>query len=193
MKRRNWFLLAVAVLLMVANGFARVRLGVNLGVAPVYQGDYREVVCKISGKNRTVASSGCGAACASMAIHARRGKEVDPTELFRFAWEEGLYAGEGLSHRAVSRILLENGVSSRWIGLEKTRILAALYLGFPVIAHMGPEPLPENGHYILLVGVTSEGEILVNDPASRTRTGCAYPLEEIFAESRTETPFCICG
>ena len=197
MRRKIWAAVAVVVLLSLVSLLARVRIregAYDLAIEPAFQGDYREAVCVIGGKPRTVRSSGCGAVCAFMAIrHLTGADEPDPQTLFFDAYESGAYTGSGLSHEAVSAMLRENGVASEWIGRSKWRILNALRDGKPVIAHMGPGTFTDNGHYILLTAVTEEGLVEVNDPGSRARTGQAYALDLIMQEAKTNRPFCVCG
>lgn len=58
---------------------------------------------------------------------------------------------------------------------------------------MGKGTFTRSGHYILLCGVTAEGEVIVNDPGSRERTAKAYAIDLILHEAKTQAPFCVCG
>lgn len=105
----------------------------------------------------------------------------------------GDYWGDGLGHEALSNLLRDSGVYSRWIGRDGGGVLRALRAGKPVIAHMGKGTFTRSGHYILLCGVTAEGEVIVNDPGSRERTAKAYAIDLILHEAKTQAPFCVCG
>ena len=165
----------------------------GLKIAPVFQYDYREPVCSIDGRRKSVASSGCGAACMSMAIKYLTGNdEQTPQSLFERAWENGDYNGYGLSHEALDHLAEAYGVGGRWIGREEDRIRRVLRAGYPVIAHMGPGTFTAEGHYILLRGVADDGRILLNDPNSEARSWTAYDLPLILEEAKGEQPFRIC-
>ena len=85
------------------------------------------------------------------------------------------------------------GVTGSWVGNDGEKIVNALNSGHPVIAHMGPGIFTKAGHYIVLRGVTKDGKILVNDPASSSRTGKAYPLSTILKPGKNSKPFMICS
>ena len=193
MRRRNWFVLLAAVFVLMGTVALRTRQGCNLSIAPLYQRNYRETICVIDGKARTVSNAGCGAVCVQMVLNTCLGDTGQtPEDLFRAAYAEGNYNGNGLSHEALTELLAQNGLLGEWHGRSPTRILRALRAGHPVIAHMGRGTFTRNGHYILLTGITPDGDVLVNDPASAEGTGQAYSLELLFSESKTEYPFCIC-
>jgi hypothetical protein len=194
MRRRIAFALAAVAALAALNALVAVRLGNDMGVEPAFQGDYREAVCVVAGRSRSVHSSGCGAVSAFMAIRHITGADApDPEALFSEAYARGEYTGSGLGHASIARMLRENGVTAEWIGRSERRVRRALFSGRPVIAHMGEGTFTNDGHYILLTGVTPDGRIIVNDPGSRARTGGAYALELIFSEAKTDRPFCIAG
>ncbi len=162
---------------------------------PLYiQGDYKTTVCYLGGEAKSAASSGCGAACSSMVISYLTGNtSQNPHTLFKWAYDNGYYHGSGLSHSAVSAMLNLYGVSGEWIGKDEAAIVAALTEGKPIIAHMGPGVFTKGGHYILLRGITEDGHVLINDPGSKKRNGYAYPLSLILAQSKSATPFMVCG
>jgi hypothetical protein len=49
-------------------------------------------------------------------------------------------------------------------------IIDSLKKGIPVIASMKPGHFTQNGHYIVLAGLTSDGKVIVRDPNSTTRS-----------------------
>ncbi|MDK2970613.1 MAG: hypothetical protein PWP23_368 [Candidatus Sumerlaeota bacterium] len=77
-----------------------------------------------------------------------------------------------------------------WVTRMRTwnQVKAAIASGTPVIASIRftPEEMPSavfkqsNGHLIVIRGFTPEGDVIVNDPASRERgDGAIYPAEEL--------------
>lgn len=159
----------------------------------VLQSDYKQTVCYIGGSGRSVATSGCGAACLSMVIAYLTGNtEQTPYGLFYKAVECGKYRGNGLDHDVLSSLAEEYGVEGRWIPNSFNEIVNALESGKPVIAHMGPGTFTQYGHYIVLRGITEEGLVLVNDPGSRSRSRYAYPFDLVLEQVRGESSFMVC-
>lgn len=168
--------------------------GSSMKIPKIYQYDYKKTVCRINGENKSASTSGCGATSMCMVIHYLTGNtKATPYLLFKWAYENGYYNGSGLDHGAVSAMGKLCGVSGKWVGKDGKKIVKALLTGHPVIAHMGPGTFTKGGHYIVLRGVTKDGKILVNDPASSSRTKKAYPLSTILKQGKTSTPFMICS
>lgn len=166
---------------------------VGLPIAPVYQFDYTAAVCFVAGEYKSVATSGCGATCLSMVIEYLTGDTAQtPQTLFETAWKNGDYFGSGLSHDALDRLAWANGVTGTWIGRDEDRLRQALAAGRPVIAHMGPGQFADEGHYILLRGLTDNGLVVMNDPNSEENTYRAFDLGLIVEESKTNAPFMVC-
>ena len=169
--------------------------GSVMNIPKIYQFDYKQTVCTIDGQRKSVSTSGCGAASMSMVICYLTGNTTsqNPYTLFKWAYNEGYYSGDGLGHSAVSAMGRLYGVSGTWIGKDGEAIITALKSGHPIIAHMGKGIFTRNGHYIVLRGVTDDGKILVNDPNSESRSEKAYPLSTILNQSKTSEPFMVCS
>jgi len=162
--------------------------------APLFfQYDYPEAVISIDGEDRSVLTSGCGTTSLSMAIHYYHGDkaaEVMPDTLFQYAVDEGMYAGEGIGHTALSRIARVFDLRGEWREPSRSKILRWLRSGNLIIAHMNTGMFTDNtGHYILLVGATEDDKILVNDPNSALMSTLAFPVETIIREGKTDEPF----
>ena len=153
------------------------------------QQDYTEAVCIIGGEKKSVATSGCGAVCIAMAAKGLVDSYETPSTLFQWAYDTGLYFGDGLGHEAMSAIATHAGLTGRWLDNKAEPIMDALLAGHPVVAHMGPGTFTKNGHYILLTGVDDEGLIRVNDPYSPERSRQTYPLTLIIREVKTSRAF----
>lgn len=156
------------------------------------QGDYTETIVVFSGNKKSVATSGCGAVCMSMAIHYLTGREVSPEVLFQWAYDNKFYFGEGLGHDALSAMAEEYGLKGEWIdNADLDRVREALSAGYPVVAHMGPGVFTRSGHYILLRGLDEAGMVLVHDPQSIPLSEGAYELENIAKELRRAMSFMV--
>lgn len=161
---------------------------------PLYlQSDYPQTVCYFDGVPKSVKSSGCGAASVSMVIAYLTGDTSQtPYTLFKWAHDHGYYTGGGLGHSCLKKLAELYGVKATWIENDETRITEALRSGFPVIAHMGPGIFTDEGHYIVLKGITEDGYVLVNDPGSRNRNRYAYLLSTVIQQAKSGTAFMVC-
>lgn len=165
----------------------------GMPIPQLFQEDYPQTVCVYGGKKRSASTSGCGAASLSMVIAYLTGNtEQDPYTIFREACQSGMYHGAGLGHEALRKIGKRYGVNGTWVKLTTSELKATLKDGKPVIAHMGEGLFTEGGHYIVLRGVTDEGKILVNDPASKKNTKMAYPTDLFKKETKSSTPYMVC-
>lgn len=92
----------------------------------------------------------------------------------------------------MSQLAEQYALIGQWMDLNAQELLQTLEEGKPVIAHMGPGLFTQGGHYILLRGLTEEGGVLVNDPASPERSAMAYPVEVFIQESKSGAAFFVC-
>ena len=164
----------------------------GLSIPAKLQLDYPDTIITIGGVDRSVATSGCGATCLSMALEYLNGEAPDPAELFSKSIQDGKYRGYGWSAEHICHYARKYGVNARMISADADAICAAIEAGKPVIALMGAGIFTESGHYIVLRGIAENGKILINDPNSRSNTKKAFPLETLIRESKGETPFIIC-
>ena len=166
----------------------------GMSIPQLFQFDFPQVVCTYNGKPRSARSSGCSMTSLSMIVAYLKGNlEQNPYTLFREACQLGLYHGDGLGHEAILTMASRYGIAGTWRSMDAEALVATLKSGTPVIAHMGEGLFTEGGHYIVLRGVTEDGKILVNDPASAERTKMAYPVALFMAECKTSTPFMLCS
>lgn len=165
----------------------------GMAIPMLFQGDYRQTVCTYRGTARSVATSGCGATSLSMVIaYLTDNTQQNPYSLFCQSVDDGRYYGSGWSHDTLSHYARLYGVKSQWITNDADAILQALRDGKPVIAHMGPGIFTSRGHYLVLRGVTEDGLVLMNDPASRSNCERAFPIETLLKQAKTSQSFMIC-
>ena len=135
----------------------------------IRQGDYKETVCTIGGKNKSVWTSGCGIASLTMGIAVTTGARLNPTDLFREAYKKGYYTGDGLGHDAISWVGKQHGVKVSWTD-NIDSVYSALEGGKGVIFHVGSEnkyKFTTGGHYIFLKGAKTQNgikKVYVFDP-----------------------------
>lgn len=137
------------------------------------------------GRTGTIASSGCGPTALAMVVSTLSNRAVNPSDMAIWAYENGYRVeGSGSSHS-----LMPNG--GRHYGLkvegaarsEGQKVVDALAEGKLVIAIMSKGHFTNGGHFIVLRGITSDGQILVADPASIRRSEQSWPLSIIISEA----------
>lgn len=165
----------------------------GMPIPQLYQLDYTKAVCVYNGVKRSVSTSGCGATSLSMVIAYLTGDtEQSPYTLLREACQRGMYRGDGLGRRQLAKLAKRHGVAGRWRRMDEDGLLETLRAGTPIIANMGQGEFTERGHYVVLRGVTADGLILVNDPASPERSRQAYPSALFVEQSRAGEAFMLC-
>lgn len=123
----------------------------------------------------------CGPTSMSIVVSSLTSETIDPPHMAQWAYENGYWASKSGSYHT-----LIPGAASSW-GLacegcspsEPQRIVDALADGKLVVALMTKGHFTKSGHFIVLRGVTSEGEILVADPASYQRSNQTWDLSII--------------
>lgn len=135
----------------------------------------------------------------AIVVSSLTGDIVDPVEMSAWAYKNGYWCSKSGSYHS-----LIPGAAQAW-GLpvegctasEPQRIVDALSQGKLVVALMSKGHFTSSGHFMVLRGVTSDGQILVADPASYTRSEKSWDLAIILDEASTRAssggPFWIIG
>jgi len=128
---------------------------------------------------------GCGPTAMAMVVSSLTSDTVDPIQMARWSYENGGWCSKSGSYHA-----LIPSAAKAW-GLpvegctasEPQRIVDALADGKLVVAIMSKGHFTSSGHFIVLRGVTSDGKILVADPASYSRSEKQWDLSIILSEA----------
>ena len=147
----------------------------------------------------TIGGYACGPTSMSIVVSSLTSETVDPPHMAQWAYENGYWcSGSGSYHSLIP------GAAEAW-GLavegctasEPQRIVDALTDGKLVVALMTKGHFTSSGHFIVLRGCTSDGKILVADPASYQRSEKAWDLSIILNEASKAAgaggPFWIIG
>ncbi|MCL2189145.1 MAG: C39 family peptidase [Defluviitaleaceae bacterium] len=133
-----------------------------------------------------IGTHGCGPAALSIVVSSLTDRIVDPIEMAEWAVANGGWAREQGSFHS----LIPNGARGFGLTVEYNvqnnpqRILDALHEGKLVIALMARGHFTRSGHFIVLRGVTADGQILVADPASLSRSERPWDFQLILDEAR---------
>lgn len=138
--------------------------------------------------NSTIKSAGCGPTSLAMVIAGLKNRsDINPKSVADWSVANG-HRAEGVG--SYWSLMTDGG---RYYGLQvepvsrknPNKVVEALSNGYPVIVSMGRGHFTKGGHFIVLQGITSDGKILVYDPASVSRSQKAWDLGIIMNESST--------
>jgi len=136
------------------------------------------------GKSGTIGSSGCGPTALAMVIATLTENQVTPDEVADWAFKNGYRAeGNGSYHSLMVFGARHYGLTVEGIGKDADKLVEALKDGKLVIAIMSRGHFTSSGHFIVLRGITSDGKILVADPASYKRSNQEWRLSIITNEA----------
>lgn len=127
---------------------------------------------------------GCGPTSMSIVVSSLTDDIVDPIEMAKWAYENGGWCkGQGSYHSLIPNAAKAWGLPVEGCtAAEPQRILDALSQGKLVVALMSKGHFTTTGHFIVLRGV-KDGQILVADPASTSRSQKAWDLSIILNEA----------
>ena len=113
----------------------------------------------------TIGASGCGPSAMAMIVTALTGKSVTPVETSNVAAGAGLYvSGVGSRWTIGPIIAAKYGLTSKSIPRSVTQVNDALRSGSLIIlSGGGASPYTGDGHFIVIRGVTSNGNWLIAD------------------------------
>ncbi|MGL5434568.1 MAG: C39 family peptidase [Lachnospiraceae bacterium] len=136
------------------------------------------------GTSSTIGAAGCGPTSMAIVISTLPGEPHDPLELARWSAANGYRCeGNGSYHSLIPAAAAAWGLSCEK-NLSAQDIVDALADGKLVVAIMARGHFTQGGHFIVLRGVTSDGKILVADPASVNRSNQEWDLSLIMNEAR---------
>ena len=116
----------------------------------------------------TIGPYGCGPTAMAIAVASLTDTETDPAAMAAWAVEHGYWARRsGSYHSIVLGTARSFGLLAEpFVSREADDVLDALYQGKILVALMGAGHFTKGGHFILLRGLTMNGEVLVADPNS---------------------------
>lgn len=138
---------------------------------------------KMYGTSSTIGQAGCGPTSMSIVISTLTNEDHDPIELCNWSVMNGHRCeGNGSYHSLIPAAARAYGLTCE-NNLDAQGIVNALSSGKLVVVIMSKGHFTNGGHFIVLRGVTSEGKILVADPASYRRSEKEWDLSVIMDES----------
>ena len=147
----------------------------------LYQTDPQWASHPYAGGN--VEKNGCGPTCLSMVYVTLTGRDdLDPAAMADFS-ERGGYVSNGMTTwTLMTDGAAELGLVSEELPASASVVRDALLAGRPVICSVGPGDFTTTGHFIVLTGLTEDGEVVVHDPNSAERSARPWDLERVVGQ-----------
>ena len=129
---------------------------------------------------------GCGPTSMSIVVSSLTEQTVDPPAMAEWAYQHGYWcSGNGSYHSLIPGAAEGFGLSCESIATDDPQaVVDALASGKLIVALMSKGHFTSSGHFLVLRGVTAEGKILVDDPASKKRSEQEWDLSIILDEAR---------
>lgn len=134
----------------------------------------------------TIKGSGCGPTSLAMVLAGLTGRsDINPKTMADWSLKNGHRAeGAGSYWSLMSSGGKAFGLDVSTVSRkDPNSIMKALSEGNPIIVSMGKGHFTQGGHFIVLTGVTADGRITVQDPASQKRSNQTWDLGLIMNES----------
>lgn len=132
----------------------------------------------------TLGKYGCGPSVIAMAVSSLTNQEVNPAQVADWASKSGYWARHGGSRLAV----VDGAAKTYALTVESCPVCDSEHLrlelssGKIAVALMSAGHFTQGGHFILLRGVTLDGQILIADPNSRERSLAIWDAQLILDE-----------
>ena len=132
-----------------------------------------------------VGTHGCVPTSMAIVVSSLTGQIYDSIYMCNCSVENGYYAkGSGSYHSLIPNCAKAFGLNAEGVGNDKAKVGDALNNGKLAVALMSKEIFTNSGHFIVLRGITSDGKILVADPASYKRSKQQFDIDLIMNEAR---------
>lgn len=138
------------------------------------------------GKSGTIGTSGCGPTALAIVVSTLTGQNITPVDTAKWSVNNGHRCeGNGSYHSLIPKGAEHYGLKVEKLGRSSAKELARhLSSGKLVIAIMAKGHFTTGGHFIVLRGITSDGKVLVADPASVKRSNREWDMSIILNEAK---------
>lgn len=127
-----------------------------------------------------MALEGCGPTCLSMVLVGLTGDtKYNPKYVADYSYDNGFYADGSSKWELMTYGAQKLGLTVKELPLWKNSIDQELKNGNPVICIMGPGDFTDDGHFIVITDVDSEGVYTLHDPNSRLKSEKKWSYEEL--------------
>lgn len=140
----------------------------------------------------TIATHGCGPTCLSMVYVALTGAtDKDPSAMAEFSTSQGYIDGGVTSWLLMSEGARKLGLTSQEVPADIGALRTHLSAGRPVICSMAKGDFTDSGHFIVLSGLSDNGQLIVRDPNSAERTATTWDIQRVMGQCRNMWAFSV--
>lgn len=135
---------------------------------------------------------GCGPTSLSMVATGLTGNtSFTPKYVADMSVNMGYYVDEvGTDWTLMTAGASELGINSAQLtNWSEDTLKSELSAGHPIICSMGPGEFTNQGHFIVLSGLTEEGKVLINDPNSKINSRKKWDLNTIINQMNAAWSF----
>ena len=130
-----------------------------------------------------LATSGCGPTVLSMAYCGLTGDtSMTPAKIGDLSEKAGYYTAEGTSWTMMSQGAKKLGLKSSQIKLGQNNFKKELDKGHIIVCSVKPGDFTQLGHFILIVGQTKDGLLMINDPNSLKRSSTLWTYDVVLPQ-----------
>lgn len=145
-----------------------------------------------NGQPATIASHGCGPTSLAIVLSSILNKKVTPIETTSKVCDSGGCTSSGSKYANIVSVAKKYNVNTKTTSKEQDVIDALATKNSLVIVLMGPGTFTSGGHFIVLTGVNSKGQVSVADPGNRTRTNQKwFSFNTVVEQRKTYAPYMI--
>ena len=136
--------------------------------------------------NTTFALTGCCPTSLAMVYQGLMGSsDQSPYDLGVLAAQRGyMDSFNGTDTAFLTNCASELGLSCRQLSVSADSITSALSAGEVIICNVGPGDFTTGGHFIVLAGLDSAGDVVVNDPFSAERSAVSWSAQTIAGQTK---------
>lgn len=160
------------------------------GIPQMYQIDKKWGAQPYGSMN--ISSAACGPSSISMAVSHLTGKLQTPEDLTSVlggATSPHFINGVGSGFTIFPAAAKHYNLKTDTLGNSVNRVVEELKKGRPVVLSLHSGYFTTGGHFVLATGITKDGKIYVNDPASRLRGEDTYTPEFIASQMQNAFSF----
>ncbi len=141
---------------------------------------------KIYGGNNTISVYGCGPTTLAMLVSSLTEETLTPDQMAKWAYDNGYFCENSGSYHSI----IPEGAAKWGLNVQSVtdysfdNITSLMSTGNLIVVLMGNGHFTENGHFLILRGVTLDGKLLIADPASWENTQKQWDTEIIINEAK---------
>ncbi len=128
--------------------------------------------------------TGCAPTCMAMiGFGLTKDESINPRDMSIYSENAGYWvSGKGTSWTLVTTAFPNHPISCSQISVDEATIASELRAGHPVLINVGIGKFSAVGHFMVLAGITDDGNFILNDPNNLENSSKTWPWSELSSE-----------